>query len=268
MIKFQRKIELEEIRSEINQLVKKSVSFNSEARKEDLNNYIVKDDLSFLNKSEYQNILTDIENLKSENYPRKIKFLEKSLNQNMKEDNENLFRIEKELDGKLKNFKLEISEFRAKIINLQQKTMSQAEEVLSEFSKKKLDEESNLKLVNEDLKVEMIKSMKERRKVEDLEENINSLKINLRKLEEMFSNKRVNGLEEVDCLQKEVHEEIQGLKESEYLKEMVVKQVAKALSTNKRERHLGETNHVLRFEELFLRFRLLTVDPNKNDIWM
>lgn len=190
-----------------------------------LKDYMPKISLSFLNKTKYQNLETDMEQLKNENLPKQVQKLQNQLNKKKDNLSNEMKKFRREFDDKLALSKLDYSKFRDQISEIQEKTVHEAEKVLGEFSKKKLSSKNKKKMCREELERHLEEMLKDRKQIQSNDDQMDKLKKQIRKCEEMIKNGRVVGLEDVKDFKGEINAEVNGLKKGEFIKEMVENEV-------------------------------------------
>lgn len=192
-----------------------------------LKKYIEKKDFTFLNKHEYENLIEDVEKIKKLNIPKKLETVTTDLGKRNGLLSDEFKKQERHFDNKLALMKLEFSKFRDEISGIQEKTVHQAEKVLTEFSKKKLSTKNKKKMRKEELEKHLQELLEDREKMHLQETELAKIKKKLGQCEEMISKGRVVGLEDVKIFKEEVTEQMEALKADSYIKKKIEEEVVK-----------------------------------------
>jgi hypothetical protein len=192
-----------------------------------LKKYIQKKDLLYINKYKFETMVDDVEELKKLKVSKQFKSLSTDLNKKKEVLKEELQKQQREFDNKMNLLKLEFSKFRDEITQIQEKTVHEAEKVLTEFSKKKLSSKNKKEMRKEELEKHLQSVLEDRNKMSYQQEEMLKIKKKLGKCEEVIAKGKFADSDEVKYLKEELTEQIEGLKKDSYIKERIEEEVAK-----------------------------------------
>ena len=154
--------------------------------------------------------------------------------------------LDKKIQQKLDQVKLDIADFRAQVLKVQQKTVAEAERVVSELSEKAYEHDSLGRLQDKKFKEHLEKMMGQERGGKKLEEGVGRLRKELARVEAVMVHKAKVGDERFGKLRDEMDEGIEKIRSGEFVKREVSKQVQRAMSVRE-ENENERQEEVLRY---------------------
>lgn len=195
-----------------------------------LQNHPTREELQFITPKDYLNLKLQIEKIQEIKPQNRIANLESQILLKKAESEKNLKALEKKIQKSLDKVKLEFADFRAQVLKVQQKTVAEAERVVSELSERAYEQDSMGRLQDKKFKQHLEKMIGKEKEATQLEQAIAKLRKDLARVESLMLHKSKVGEEKYGKLRNEVDQRIEKIRSGDFVKREVSKQVQRAMS--------------------------------------